>query len=428
KSIQKQDDVSASEAVGQEMTPDASESVTSADELSNTAGNLTDTQSRFLADDSAAPGAGQMNKSDFLEQLNVQVCNTVDEALAGTSYSSNNCPYIRAALARLQGNSPSQIEQILQRYEPATRSAQSAWDIIQIIQIRVQSAVTRWKENGNISGIPADIVAQIPAGLQMNSGLQQGSDSGTGNLLFKSVHGADAHPTQSPASVMQSLGKGRTIEGSTRSKMESAFGTNFSGVQIHTDSRAANLSGGMNARAFSVGNHIAFANGEHQPGTLIGDALLAHELAHVAQQQGAGTSDLQSKDGASYNQLEADADSSAVNAVMSLRGLRGNIKEIKKQMMPRLKSKLQLQRCPGNSVKDGVARYKPFTSTAFENTKHAACKTDDNTIGESCPILGKLDGKFPPGRELEWKGGKIINDKGLPQDPCAVSGTRDCGQ
>jgi hypothetical protein len=36
-----------------------------------------------------------------------------------------------------------------------------------------------------------------------------------------------------------------------------------------------------------VGEHIAFAPGEYRPGTLVGDALVAHELAHVMQQGGA---------------------------------------------------------------------------------------------------------------------------------------------
>lgn len=40
--------------------------------------------------------------------------------------------------------------------------------------------------------------------------------------------------------------------------------------------------------AFTVGSDIAFARGAHRPGTLTGDALIAHELAHVVQQASAG--------------------------------------------------------------------------------------------------------------------------------------------
>ena len=70
--------------------------------------------------------------------------------------------------------------------------------------------------------------------------------------------------------------------------MSAAFGYDFSGVRVHTDAKAGELSSQLNARAFTIGSDVAFAGGEYQPGTLIGDALIAHELAHVVQ-QGGGT-------------------------------------------------------------------------------------------------------------------------------------------
>ena len=52
---------------------------------------------------------------------------------------------------------------------------------------------------------------------------------------------------------------------------------------------------------------------------LLGDALIAHELAHVTQQQGASTSiDKMETSAADYNALEQDADRSAINVVSSL--------------------------------------------------------------------------------------------------------------
>jgi hypothetical protein len=79
---------------------------------------------------------------------------------------------------------------------------------------------------------------------------------------------------------------GQPLVAGTRAFMESAFGQGFSHVRIHTDTQAAALSAGLNARAFTIGQDIAFGVGEYQPGTLIGDALIAHELAHVIQQGG----------------------------------------------------------------------------------------------------------------------------------------------
>ncbi len=400
--IQKQDE-STSESTNQEVPSQTSESVTPTEEPSTTLSDSSNQQGQFIVDDSEIASEMQMNKSEFIQRLNSEVCSTVDEALAGTPFSSNNCPYIRAAFARHQGSSPAQIEQLLQRYEPATRSAQSADDIISIVKVRVQNAVTQWKKTGDLSSVPADIAAQIPGSLRAASGLFQ-TVSSAGSLLFKAESGG-AQATQSPASVMQSLGTGSTLNGSTRSKMESAFGTNFSNVQIHTDSHAANLSGSMNARAFSVGNHIAFASGEHKPGTLIGDALMAHELAHVVQQQQGNANEMQSKDGAGYGQLEEDADVTAVNAVMSMRGIKGGIKDIGKQLMPRLKSGLQLQRCCTPSGQQTTVRYRlqnqffpgagiyctctPITGACAEKNKLTVQNNPGVTVS-------------PPGREVVY--------------------------
>jgi hypothetical protein len=129
--------------------------------------------------------------------------------------------------------------------------------------------------------------------------------------------------------------------------MESAFGVGFHHVRIHTDSTAASLSSHLKARAFTVGEHIALGSGEYRPGTAVGDALIAHELAHTVQ-QGAASRPAATKpaEGNAYNTLEEDADRSAVGAVVSLwaKGT-ASLKELAKHAMPRLKSGLRLQRC-----------------------------------------------------------------------------------
>lgn len=56
-------------------------------------------------------------------------------------------------------------------------------------------------------------------------------------------------------------------------------------VRIHNDPSAARLAGALNARAFTIGTDIGFASGHYQPETTEGRLTIAHELAHVAQQQ-----------------------------------------------------------------------------------------------------------------------------------------------
>lgn len=87
-----------------------------------------------------------------------------------------------------------------------------------------------------------------------------------------------------PKAVSQVLGEpGRPLDGATRASMESRFRLDFSRIRVHADARAASAAGALDARAFAAGTHVvidpAEAGGER------GRRLLAHELAHTAQQR-----------------------------------------------------------------------------------------------------------------------------------------------
>ena len=69
--------------------------------------------------------------------------------------------------------------------------------------------------------------------------------------------------------------------------MESRFRHDFSRVRIHADGPAHASAAALQAQAYTVGPHIAFARGAHDPATDAGKRLVAHELAHVVQQSGA---------------------------------------------------------------------------------------------------------------------------------------------
>ena len=70
--------------------------------------------------------------------------------------------------------------------------------------------------------------------------------------------------------------------------MQQRLQWDFGGVRVHTGSAAAAAARGMRARAFTVGQDIGFADGRFAPGTPEGAFLLAHELAHVVQQDRGG--------------------------------------------------------------------------------------------------------------------------------------------
>lgn len=80
------------------------------------------------------------------------------------------------------------------------------------------------------------------------------------------------------------LGSGQPLDRSTRSFMESGFGSDFSNVRVHTGPRAASAARAVNALAYTVGHDIVFAHGQYSPDTTEGRKLLAHELTHVLQQ------------------------------------------------------------------------------------------------------------------------------------------------
>ena len=78
---------------------------------------------------------------------------------------------------------------------------------------------------------------------------------------------------------------GQLLDSATRTRMEARFGHDFSQVRVHADAQASDSAQAVNARAYTVGRHIAFASGEYAPGSIEGQQLLTHELTHVVQQR-----------------------------------------------------------------------------------------------------------------------------------------------
>lgn len=121
-------------------------------------------------------------------------------------------------------------------------------------------------------------------------------------------------PSGIPPIVNSALSSpGRPLDTSTRSSMESRFGQDFSSVRIHDDAVAAESARAVNARAYTIGQDIAFASGQYEPHSHEGSHLLAHELAHTVQQRGlqrAGNGVSMSHD-SEYTRLEGEADAAA---------------------------------------------------------------------------------------------------------------------
>ncbi|MDD5366301.1 MAG: DUF4157 domain-containing protein [Gallionellaceae bacterium] len=110
----------------------------------------------------------------------------------------------------------------------------------------------------------------------------------------KAAGGEATVTAASAAAIGASRGGGQTLPAGERAFFEPRLGADLGRVRVHADSEAERLAAGLSARAFTVGGDVYFGRGEYRPGTGEGRRLLAHELAHVAQ-QGEGDQTLKRK-------------------------------------------------------------------------------------------------------------------------------------
>jgi hypothetical protein len=132
-------------------------------------------------------------------------------------------------------------------------------------------------------------------------------------LLGRSSTDAGEHPT----GALANRSPGQPLAPGVRQRMEHALGADLGDVRVHTGEAVASEVRRHGAEAMAIGRHVAFDHGRYRPGTLLGDAMIAHELAHTLQQRAAGPG---SATGSAGSRLEADANRSALGAVATLWG------------------------------------------------------------------------------------------------------------
>ncbi len=390
-----------------------------------TARAVTPSPGLIVEDEAEDVKPGQMRKSEFLSELKTSVCSTAEEALSGTIWSAMGCPYIERWFEHYSYQDSQHVERALRKYAPETASARTARQYIPIVTQRVRRGIKQWAETGEVTGVPeefakggmpgvtaAGLIGGVVSGAlsavgSAVSGLVSGvgqAVSGIGRALFKKREGG-AREAGDPRAIQSQLSSGHPLDSGVKSRMGSAFGVDFSGVRIHTDSKAVELSDSLNARAFTIGSDIAFGSGEYQPRTPIGDALIAHELAHVVQQGGGnGSGAPMQKGDRVYNSLEEDADVSAVGAVVSVwGGMKGSLTDISTNAVPRMRSGLRLQRCaarrPAAQLPRGEERAKAPATTG-KGAAAKGCKYSVNYANpkeSDCETVFKEEGKKPPG-------------------------------
>ncbi|MFN2222328.1 MAG: DUF4157 domain-containing protein, partial [Candidatus Promineifilaceae bacterium] len=136
-------------------------------------------------------------------------------------------------------------------------------------------------------------------------------------FLAQRQGGGPAEIQQETASAINAKrGSGGSLDAGMAKKAGDAMGHDFSGVNVHTDNQADELSRGLGAKAFTTGNDIFFQSGAYNPGSSDGQQLLAHELTHVVQQGGSAPSGGKMTVNDPNDQYEEEADSIA-NQIMN---------------------------------------------------------------------------------------------------------------
>lgn len=369
--------------------------------------------------DAAPDRPGQVSRDDFLREMERRVTSAANDAL-GPLWSAAGCPYIRAFFDTHQTTDARRLEQIAKRYS-GVQNPSSAEDYYGPIVERVRGSVGRWRSGGDVS---AELTE---AGMDQLAPAARGA---TAPNLEQRPETIQRLPDGSGLDGSRPDSEGRPLDGTTRTRMGSAFGEDFSDVRIHSDAPAARLAARESARAVTFGNEIAFAAGEYRPGTVVGDAMLAHELAHVRQQRGAQPAAVSTAPSAA---IESDADYSTVEALAQLHGPPG-ARAGRPAQPSRWTSPLSLSRCsssrpdklPG-AGRDGRFKGQPVgyldeTSSSPEGYTSSAriALTAEETLGfqqseEAAIALGAAGG--PNGGAITIENGEYVAYRVLQEIP-----------
>jgi hypothetical protein len=111
-----------------------------------------------------------------------------------------------------------------------------------------------------------------------------------GNRALGAREGAAGGPGPTDRALGRLRGDaGAPLDHELRAPLEAGLGVDLSAVRIHVGGSAADAACLLNARAFTLGNHVVFGAGQYAPASEAGRRLLAHELIHTVQQSRGGS-------------------------------------------------------------------------------------------------------------------------------------------
>jgi hypothetical protein len=124
------------------------------------------------------------------------------------------------------------------------------------------------------------------ASAERQTSLRRKDAQHAGALPHESITTAPSSALSVPESVHSVLGlPGVALPTDEQVLVGQHLGRDFSHVRVHTGQAAAKSASDLGAQAYSFGNHIVLGEGNVRFGSRSARTVLAHELAHVAQQR-----------------------------------------------------------------------------------------------------------------------------------------------
>jgi thiol-disulfide isomerase/thioredoxin len=236
-----------------------------------------------------------------------------------------------------------------------------------------------------------------------------------GLLQRKSRDGHDGDVPPVVHDVLRSSGE--SLDAASLRFMESSFGQNFGHVRIHADAQAQRSAEAVNAHAYTVGGDIVFGSGRYAPQTSEGKRLLAHELAHVVQQDAATPASAGALPMSDWAAGETQADQAANAAMSSAGNVASGVDTAPPGGKPVARggsaAEVSLQREP-----DAASASSQSASTSGTGEQAASSACIESVAGEDIPSLLQAGVVTIVEFGAEWCGPCKINQASL-EEICA---------
>jgi hypothetical protein len=242
----------------------------------------------------------------------------------------------------------------------------------------------------------------------------------SGLLLRKARDGNGVADGAEHAVAAASSSSGTALPETLMRKFESSLGADLSSVRVHTGAESQLAASAVGAKAYTTGQDIHFGAGHYDPASPAGEHLIAHEVAHTVQQQGAAPArqnklEVSSPHDAAEHDADRAADAMVTGAPARVSIAGGVARQIQRDFDP------------------GKHRAATDTSGAGAGTVTGAGWDPQLAVGPATPAVVKLSSAMkvagnvtnatqaPAGTTIAW-GFSSLGKPGIEPLPAPASG------